>query len=444
MRTTNFSKAVLLAVLMSAMSIVSKADLAINSENFPDIYFRYVIIDCIEHENISLGYESAIPVLTDEEVAKFKRVYSLSSGFFSSEGIHLLTSLEEVKMINNFEWYDKQPPTDVHLDLSQCYNLKYVKIQKNYIYYYLPDCEFEFTDCSRLFGFSSIRGIILDEDKCYDLSRFLSYEFEPDRIRNLTGAEIVGDKMKFTHRRAIYEYNCSKTDERWLKFCIFTNDLSLPENPEFPEFEIAFNSASGVPEILTDEKGRDYVVIKVAELKKNIYQGEDLLFYYNENIQQWVIKKDGLIGNYNYGGFYLNYENTLNDFCNYINNYGNYRLQMELFSYDEMLDVGYYKVYFPENDGFKYNPAKSYPISFLIRFNLPGIDRYYSISNRFNVHSNRLIIPATVSVNTIEAERQDSQVEYYTLQGIRLHQKPTIPGIYIIRNGGETKKIVVK
>ena len=442
MRTIAFSKVVLLALLMSAMPIVSKADLVINSENFPDRLFRAAIAYGLHELSIYPSSQDGNMVLTDEQVKKLTYLGTPGPGFTTSEGIHLLPYIERVDLAYNWGWYDNENNTiDSHLDLSQCYNLKRLRLVKNYIYFYLPDHEFEFTDCRKLFGLTSTRGVALDEEKCYDLSRYRPYGFEPDRIRNLTGAEIVGDKMKFTHRRAFYEYNCSKTAERWLKFCIFNNDLSLPEHPEFFEYEMAFDSASEVPEILTDDKGRDYVVIKVAEFKEKILQVD--LNEAPENVDHNVAGSFVI----QWGAqFYLNYENTWNDFFNAFDNYTTL-LKEEFFAYDETLDIAYYKVYFPEDDGFKYNPIKSYPISFLYQFGVPGCERYddYYPTNIFCIHSsNRLIIPASVSENSIEVERQNSPTEYYTLQGIRLRQKPTIPGIYIVRKGGETKKIVIK
>ena len=191
MKAMNFSKSVLSAMLMSAMTLTAKADVAVNSENFPDKNFEYTVRESIRAALIA-DYEAEDLVLTEEQVAKFKRYYTTSTGFVSSQGIHLLTSLEEFLLQNNTDWYSDSPQVtrqcDIHLDLSQCYNLKDVTILKNYIYYYLPDHEFEFEDCSRLFGLSSTRGVVLDEDKSYDLSLFLSYDFDPERVRNLTGA----------------------------------------------------------------------------------------------------------------------------------------------------------------------------------------------------------------------------------------------------------------
>lgn len=54
-----------------------------------------------------------------------------------------------------------------------------------------------------------------------------------------------------------------------------------------------------------------------------------------------------------------------------------------------------------------------------------------------------LDLSGNTAVEEIEAA-EAADAEYFTLQGLRLNQAPTAPGIYIERRGTKARKVLVK
>lgn len=54
------------------------------------------------------------------------------------------------------------------------------------------------------------------------------------------------------------------------------------------------------------------------------------------------------------------------------------------------------------------------------------------------------VVTGLSSVALPDAENSMSEPEYYTTGGIRLLSRPTVPGVYIMRQGSDCRKIVVR
>lgn len=52
--------------------------------------------------------------------------------------------------------------------------------------------------------------------------------------------------------------------------------------------------------------------------------------------------------------------------------------------------------------------------------------------------------PQYTSINNIESDLSDKPIEWFTLQGIRLSEQPTISGIYIYKQGNNVGKVIIK
>lgn len=65
-------------------------------------------------------------------------------------------------------------------------------------------------------------------------------------------------------------------------------------------------------------------------------------------------------------------------------------------------------------------------------------DRVYSVS--YTVEH----VDGMAGIESITAEDNDGPVSYYTLNGLKLKEKPSAPGIYIIKQGSKSQKFVIR
>ena len=57
-------------------------------------------------------------------------------------------------------------------------------------------------------------------------------------------------------------------------------------------------------------------------------------------------------------------------------------------------------------------------------------------------HSNMITVDAINSIIGVDAD--DSEAQYFSVDGIRLMSKPTVSGVYVVRKGGKTSKITIR
>lgn len=71
-----------------------------------------------------------------------------------------------------------------------------------------------------------------------------------------------------------------------------------------------------------------------------------------------------------------------------------------------------------------------------------GSEEAYQNDEVWGVINN--ILASGSSVETVEVEAIDAEVEYYTLQGVKVSSENVAPGIYIVRKGNKVSKVLVK
>lgn len=82
------------------------------------------------------------------------------------------------------------------------------------------------------------------------------------------------------------------------------------------------------------------------------------------------------------------------------------------------------------DDSFHSSSTKSFSIK-------PG--KYDLVAN---FATNKLSITKTTSLSGIESA--ESEKTYFTLQGVRLNERPASPGVYIVVSGGVADKVLIR
>ncbi|MCM1401813.1 MAG: hypothetical protein NC189_07335, partial [Bacteroides sp.] len=55
-----------------------------------------------------------------------------------------------------------------------------------------------------------------------------------------------------------------------------------------------------------------------------------------------------------------------------------------------------------------------------------------------------IVEPASAAIDNVAADHSNAPVEFFNLQGISVDADNLVPGIYIMRQGNTTKKVLVK
>lgn len=234
-----------------------------------------------------------------------------------------------------------------------------------------------------------------------DMSRYIAEGMDPDRIVYSVGCHMDGDRLVATGYPAYYLYRISESETMY----VTVPSISYSKVP-------VIVSQMPDPRILNIEK-----VGKMVEIT-----------WYQEGV------KDN-------GGYQLSYTSLVDEEmnCKYL-----FDGFFKPFSDESILDDS--GVDLSKGQIYKCAVRAKDKPDYALRIYSEGLGTdqslFHSISRNLDFYLNPSKDPSLIG----ECEAADShKCEYFTFEGIRLgSERPENPGIYIVRNGSQTSKIVVR